>query len=86
MDYFGSGPGWAIAYWWPFSGAKYKTDLAWEFFSWQNISAAALLLVWVIVIALRQGHTPLELITPDLDRRIVARVRGSKGEVPKVLS
>jgi hypothetical protein len=76
MDYFGSGPGWAIAYWWPFSAEKYKTDFAWDFFSWQNITTAALLLVWVILVAIRQGHTPLELITPDLNRRIVARLKG----------
>ena len=84
MDYFGSGPGWTIAYCWPFSTEKYKTDLAWEFFSWQNIACAAALLAWVIVIAIRQSRTPLELITSDLDRRVVARLRGQNREAAKL--
>ena len=78
MDYFGSGPGWKIAYWFPFSRVGYKTDLAWEFFSWQNLTTAGVLLAWVIVIAIRQGRTPVEWITPELDRRFVARLGGSR--------
>lgn len=74
MDYFGSGPGWGIAYFWPFSRRGFKTDLAWEFFSWQNLTAACALLIWTILIARRQGRTPVELITPDLDRKFVARL------------
>lgn len=84
MDLFGSGPGWGIAYWFPFSRHAYKTDLAWEFFSWQNITTAGVLLAWVIVIAIRQGRTPIELIAPDLDRRFVARLRGGKREAANV--
>ena len=75
MDYVGSGPGWAIAYWFPFSRRAYQTSLAWEFFSWQNLAAAALLLAWVIIIAIRQGLSPVEFITPDLDRRFVQWLR-----------
>ncbi len=70
MDYFGSGPGWGIAYLWPISRMQLKTDLAWEFFSWQNLTTAAALLLWTIWIAIRYHHTPIELIAPDLDRRI----------------
>jgi len=84
MDYFGSGPGWGVAYFWPFSNVSYKTDLAWEFFSWQNTLAASALLAWVIVIAFRQRRTPVELITPDLDRRIVNLLRGIKRDAEKV--
>jgi hypothetical protein len=75
LDYFGSGPGWAIYYFWPFSRQKFRTDMAWEFFSWQNLTVAGLLLVWVIVIAINQRRTPVEWITPDLDRRLVASLR-----------
>jgi hypothetical protein len=84
MDLFGSGPGWGIAYWFPFSRHAYKTDLAWEFFSWQNITTAGLLLAWVIVIAIRQGRTPIELVAPDLDRRFVERLGGGKREAANV--
>jgi inner membrane protein len=75
LDYFGSGPGWGIAYFWPFERHSYKTDLAWEFFSWQNLTAAGVLLVGTIVIAIRQRRTPVELIAPDLDRRFVKALR-----------
>ena len=78
MDYFGSGPGWTIAYWFPFSRRGYKTDLAWAFFSWQNLTTAAVLLAWVLFIAFRQGRTPVEWVTPDLDRRLVARLRRAR--------
>src|SRR6185503_4946881 len=77
MDYFGSGPGWGIAYFWPFSRRQLKTDLAWEFFSWQNQLTAGVLLLWVIAIARRQGRTPIELIAPDLDRRFVGWLQRS---------
>jgi hypothetical protein len=72
MDFFGSGPGWGIAYFWPLSAHPY----AWEFFSWQNITTAGVLLAWTMVIAARKGRTPLELITPDLDQRFVRWLRG----------
>lgn len=75
MDYFGSGPGWGIAYLWPFSSRQFKTHLAWEFFSWQNLTVAAILLLWTLLIALRLGRTPIETITPDLDKRLTARLR-----------
>lgn len=78
LDYFGSGPGWGIAYFWPFSRHSLRTTLAWEFFSWQNLSAAGVLLVWTLVIAMRQRRTPVEWITPDLDRRFVTWLRGIK--------
>jgi len=75
LDYFGSGPGWGIAYWYPFSRHPYRTNLAWNFFSWQNMTTAGLLLAWTIAIAIRQKRTPVELITPDLDRRLTGSVK-----------
>jgi inner membrane protein len=71
LDYFGSGPLWKIYYLWPFLHQGYRTDLAWEFFSWQNILAASLLLVWTILIAIRQRRTPLEWAMPSLDRQLI---------------
>jgi hypothetical protein len=52
MDYYGSGPGWHIHYLWPAGSLILKNPNAWEFFSWQNLLAALLLLIWTIVIAL----------------------------------
>lgn len=72
MDYFGSGPGWGIYYFWPFSSwAADNRHVAWEFYSWQNITIAAVLVVWTIVIAVRRGRTPLEALMARLDRQLV---------------
>ena len=43
----------------------------WDFYSWQNISAAFLLLLWTVAIAYYQKRTPLELLMPSLDRKLV---------------
>jgi hypothetical protein len=47
----------------------------WEFFSWQNMVAAYGLLLVTIVIAARQGRTPLEMLSPSLDRQLVGLAR-----------
>lgn len=75
MDYFGSGPGWGIAYFWPFSTWEIINPSAWEFLSWQNLCAAGLLLSWSIGIGIKQGRTPLELPMPVLDQKIVRFIR-----------
>lgn len=76
MDYWGSGPDWPILYWWPFSQSKIVNPHAWPLFSWQNITAFAVLLAWTCVIAVRRGRTPLEAVMPALDAKIVRRFRG----------
>ena len=44
MDIVGSGPGWGIYYFWPFSSRCFdNSELSWEFYSWQNITIAATL-------------------------------------------
>jgi len=80
LDYYGSGPDWPLYYAWPFSRWEIENDRAWPFFSWQNITAAFVMLAWVVVIAVRQGRTPLEVIFPSLDRKLVAMLRGPHDE------
>jgi len=75
MDLYGSGTGWGIYYLWPMSSHPYTTPAAWEFYSWQNITAAALLLAWTLAIAVRLGRTPLEAVMPRLDRQLVGWLR-----------
>jgi len=82
LDFFGSGPQWEIVYLWPFSRWGAETEHAWELFSWQNITAAALLLVWMLVIAVRQGRSPLEWPLPEMDRKFVAWLRGKMRAAP----
>ena len=71
LDYFGSGPGWGIPYFWPVSLRDYVSPHAWEFYSWQNITIAAVLFAWTIGIARYWRRTPLETIMPNLDRQLV---------------
>jgi hypothetical protein len=72
MDVFGSGPGWGIHYLWPFSNWMFdNTHYSWPFQSWQNLTIFLLLFAWTILIALRRHHTPLELLAPDLNRRLL---------------
>jgi len=72
LDYLGSGPGWPLYYFWPFSNAEWLNPHAWPFFSWQNIGSAFAMVGWTILIAVRQRRTPLELLMPSLDRKAVA--------------
>ena len=78
LDYFGSGLGWGIAYWWPFSDHEMLNPHAWELASWQNVLATAFLLVWTIVIAKRKRRTPIEVIFPSLDRKFVMAFRSGR--------
>jgi inner membrane protein len=75
MDYYGSGPGWPIHYWWPFSRTKYESAYAWDLSSWQNRVAFFLLLGWTVWIGYRQRRTPLETVMPKLDRQLVGFAR-----------
>ena len=75
LDYFGSGPGWGIPYLWPFSNWTVEYLHNWQLYSWQNITTGVACIVWVIVIAIRQGRTPLEAIMPKLDVQLVALFR-----------
>lgn len=73
MDYYGSGPNWAIYYYWPFSLHEWESEHAWPLFSWQNITAFAALFAWTIWIGWRHRRTPLELLMPSLDRKLTCR-------------
>jgi len=81
MDIFGSGQGWGIFYFWPFSNWMFdNTHLSWDFYSWQNLTIAGAFLIWSLIIAIRAGRTPLEAIMPDLDRQLVRVLRKPFGE------
>lgn len=79
MDYYGSGPGWAITYWWPWRkgpGSFFICDHPWEFYSWQNLSAAAFFLAWTLAIIWLCRRTPLEALMPRLDKKLVLAIAG----------
>lgn len=76
LDFLGSGPNWTLGWLWPVSDHELEFAHAWPFFSWQNITAAAVLLGLSVWIAWRYRRTPVEVITPRLDRRLVGVLRG----------
>lgn len=75
LDYFGSGPGWPIYYLWPFSQRVLENPRAWEFYSWQNMLTALVFFIWLVIIAIRRGRTPLEWPMPRLDAQLVVWLR-----------
>ena len=84
LDYYGSGPGWGIPYFWPFSTRQWVNPDAWPFYSAQNIGAAVALTIWTAWIVWRRGRTPLETVMPGLDRQLVALVRGRRVDTTAV--
>ena len=75
MDSFGSGRDWGISYLWPVVQGEWMNPWRWDFVSWQNMVAAYGLVLVTIVIAIRQGRTPLETVAPSLDRQLVVLAR-----------
>ncbi len=75
MDSFGSGRDWGISYLWPLEQREWVNPWRWDFVSWQNMVAAYGLLVVTVVLAIRQGRTPLETLAPSLDRQLVTLAR-----------
>jgi hypothetical protein len=75
MDYYGSGEGWALYYLWPVTRDAWIRADAWAFLSWQNLLALGLLTAWALAIARFQLRTPLEVIAPRLDRKVVNWLR-----------
>lgn len=58
MDLVGSGPRWTNAYFEPFLSCELYSKLNWPLFSWQNLTVNLLLVVWTVVIIVRQRRTP----------------------------
>ena len=63
LEILGTGRDWAIEYWWPFrTGPDYwfMNPRGWDFYSWQNILIAFLLLLWTIWIAPTKRCGPMD--------------------------
>ena len=82
MDYVGSGPGWGIPYFWPLNRHLFECPFVWEFFSWQNLTAALAFILWTVVLIVVSRRTPLESVMPSLDRQIVALAQKAAGKKP----
>ncbi len=74
MDYYGSGFAWRIHYLWPWQETGWRSAYGWPLTSWQNKLAAVVCIGWTIIIAVRAGRTPFELL-PAVDRQVVTVFR-----------
>ena len=70
-DYFGSGPGWGLWPYLPFSDRFYLADFAWDIVSWQNTLITLVAMAITLWVAINKGRTPLEFVHAGLERAVV---------------
>jgi inner membrane protein len=74
MDLVGSGPGWPILYWWPWSTTEWLPSWQWDLASWQNSVFGLVVLLACLAMARTVARTPVELFSRAADRRVVDAV------------
>jgi len=70
-DYFGSGPGWGLWPFLPFSDKFYVCECAWNLVSWQNTLITLGAIAVALWVGVRQGHTHVEFVHAGLERTVV---------------
>jgi len=78
LDSFGSGIGWGIGYFWPFSTYSFINPYAWEFQGWQNMVVMFVFLTWATVLIKLKSRTPFEIILPALDQKFIRLMIGKE--------
>jgi inner membrane protein len=63
-DFFGSGIGWGITYFYPFSRDEFISPVQWDLNSWQNMTATVIALFASGWLAIRNGRTFAETVMP----------------------
>lgn len=81
-DLAGSGPGWPLYYFWPFSRLEWFWSGQWDLASWQNSLIGLAATLAVLACALPHGRTIVELISPRADAQVVATLRKRFGRAP----
>ena len=67
---------WPIPYLLPFSPTpELQWSGQWALNAWQNFVITGMAMVVTLVIALRRGRTPMEIVSPGADREVVATLR-----------
>jgi hypothetical protein len=74
-DYFGSGAGWGIAPYLPFSRLEYVYTLSPHDILVPNLVGTGVGVLAALVIAARWGRTPLELVHAGADRLVVDAIQ-----------
>jgi inner membrane protein len=78
-DFVGSGPGWGLSYWWPFSVAEVSWAGQWDLASWQNAVIGLAATLACLACARFFGRTPVELFSVQHDAAVVKTVRARIG-------
>ena len=73
------GHDWPIPYLLPFHPWEWRWDGQWRLDSWQNLLVTGLALVAITVLAVRRGRSPVELLSPRWDQRVVETLRQRLG-------
>ncbi len=75
MDLAGSGPGWPIWFWYPFSNVEWLPTWQWDLASWQNTLLGLGVVLLCLFSAAPFGRTPVELVSRKADAHVVRAVR-----------
>jgi hypothetical protein len=75
MDLVGSGPGWPILYFYPWSTTEWLPSWQWDLASWQNSVFGLATLLLCLGQALPRGRTPVELFSLRADAAVVTTLR-----------
>ncbi|MBX3335846.1 MAG: metal-dependent hydrolase [Nitrospira sp.] len=79
-DFFGSGHGWGLTYWFPFSRHVYMAPIQWDLNAWPNVAVTGVALALSGWLALRYGRTVAETVVPRRwDAVIVETLRNRFG-------
>ena len=66
---------WTLAYLFPFDDRAFGWQDQWELNAWPNLLISAALLAWLVVLGVRRGRTPVELVSPRADAHVVRALR-----------
>lgn len=79
-DLAGSGPGWPILYWYPFSSAEWFWSGQWNLASWQNSVIGMAATLACLAGALIWGRTVVEIFSLRADAAVVSALRKRFGK------
>ena len=74
-DLVGSGPGWPLYYWIPFSQTEWFWDGQWDLASWQNALIGLGVTIACLLSALWAKRTFVEVFSKTWDQRVVFTIR-----------
>lgn len=66
---------WAVPYFWPLSSRDYSWTGQWPLNGWQNVLITAVLLALMFYVAVKRGHSPVEMVSSRADQAFVRTLR-----------